>query len=122
VTNISSVTNKKFFLQNIITVDNAKQFDNDMFKDFYHRMGKNVAFTSVYNPQSNDMVERANTLIFEAIKKIREGEKKGKWAEVMPKAVWSHNTSVSRATNFSPFQLLFRAEAVTPEDIRHKSS
>jgi hypothetical protein len=32
-------------------------------------------------------VERANTLIFEAIKKILEAEKKGKWTEVMPRAV-----------------------------------
>jgi hypothetical protein len=32
-------------------------------------------------------VERANALVFEAIKKILEGEKKEKWAEVMPRAV-----------------------------------
>jgi hypothetical protein len=29
-------------------------------------------------------VEKANALIFAAIKKILEGEKKVKWAEVMP--------------------------------------
>jgi hypothetical protein len=60
-------------------------------------------------------------LIFEAIKKILEGEKKGKWAEVMPRAVWSHNTTVCRTINFTPFQLLFRAEAVLPEEIKHQS-
>jgi hypothetical protein len=32
-----------------------------------------VTFASVYHPQSNGAVERANTLIFEAIKKILEG-------------------------------------------------
>jgi hypothetical protein len=46
-----------------------------------------VSFTSVYHLQSNEAVEQANTLIFEAIKKILEGGKKGKWAEVMPRAV-----------------------------------
>jgi hypothetical protein len=60
-------------------------------------------------------------LIFEAIKKILESEKKGKWAEVMPRAVWSHNTTVYRATNFTPFWLLFKAEAVLPEEIKHQS-
>jgi hypothetical protein len=50
------------------------------------------------------------------------GDKKGKWAEVMLKVIWSHNTSVSRVTNFSPFWLLFGAEAVTPEEIKHKST
>jgi hypothetical protein len=60
-------------------------------------------------------------LIFEAIKKILEGEKKGKWAEVMPRAVWSHNTTVCRATNFTPFRLLFGAETLLPEEIKHQS-
>jgi hypothetical protein len=60
-------------------------------------------------------------LIFEAIKKILECEKKGKWAEVMPRTVWSHNTMVCRATNFTPFQLLFRAKAVLPEEIKHQN-
>jgi hypothetical protein len=54
-------------------------------------------------------------LIFEAVKKILEGEKKGKWTEVIPRAVWSHNTTVCRATNFTPFQLLFRAGVVLSE-------
>jgi hypothetical protein len=80
-----------------------------------------VSFASVYHLQSNGAVERANTLIFEAIKKILEGEKKGKWVEVMPRVVWSHNTMVCRATNFTPFRLLFGAEAVLPEEIKHQS-
>jgi hypothetical protein len=68
----------------------------------------------------NGAVERANTLIFEAIKKILEGKKNGEWAEVMPRVVWSHNTMVHRATNFTPFQLLFRAEVVLPEEIENQ--
>jgi hypothetical protein len=74
-----------------------------MFNDFCHQVGMKVAFTSVYHPQTNGTVERANTLIFRAIKKILVGKKKGKWAEIMPRAVWSHNTTMSRATNFTPF-------------------
>jgi hypothetical protein len=59
-----------------------------MFKDFCHQVGMKVSFTSVCHPQFNGAVERANALIFEAIKKILEGEKKDKWTEVMPMAVW----------------------------------
>jgi hypothetical protein len=58
-----------------------------MFKDFCHQVGMKASFISVYHPQSNGAVEQANTLIFEAIKKILEGEKKGKWVEVMLRAV-----------------------------------
>jgi IS30 family transposase len=82
---VSSASIKKFFWQNItchcgvprhITVDNAKYFDNAMFRDFCKQIGMKVAFTLVYHPQSNGTVERANSLIFKAIKKILEGEKK----------------------------------------------
>jgi hypothetical protein len=92
-----------------------------MFKDFYHQIGTKVSFTSVYHPQSNGAVERANAMIFEAIKKILRCKKKGKWAEVMLKAVWSHNTTVCRATNFTPFRLLFGVKAVLPKEIKHQS-
>jgi hypothetical protein len=34
----------------------------------------------------------------------------------------SHNTSVSRATNFTPFKLLFGEEAITLEEIKFKSA
>jgi hypothetical protein len=112
VTYISSATIKKFFWQNIIccygvprhiTADNTKYFDSTMFKDFCQQVRMKDAFAYVYHPQSNGAVERANALIFEAIKKILKGEKKGKWAAVMPRAVWSHNMAVCRATNITPF-------------------
>jgi hypothetical protein len=112
LTNMSSASIKKFFWQNIIcrygvprhiTVDNAKYFDNAMFKSFCQQIRTKVAFASVYHPQSNGAVERAISLIFKGIKKILEGEKKGKWEEIMPIAIWSHNTIVWRVTNFTPF-------------------
>jgi hypothetical protein len=90
-----------------------------MFKDFFQQIRMKVTFASVYHPQSNGAVERANSLIFEAIKKILEGEKKGKWAEVIPTTVWSHITTVCRVTNFTPLWLLYGAEVVLPEEIKH---
>ena len=51
-----------------------------MFKEFCHSIGTKVDFTSVYHPQSNRAVERANNLIFKAIEKILLDDKKGKWA------------------------------------------
>jgi hypothetical protein len=39
----------------------------------------------------------------------------------MPRAVWSHSTTACRATNFTPFWLLFRAEAILPKEVKHKS-
>jgi hypothetical protein len=125
--NIAAAGLKRFFWQNIIchfgvpkkiTVDNAKQFDCHIFKDFYHQMGVKVALASVYHPQSNGAAEKPNTLIFISIKNILEDQPKGKWAEELPREVWSHNTSVCRAMKFTPFKLLYGEEPVTPEEIK----
>jgi hypothetical protein len=39
----------------------------------------------------------------------------------LPKVIWSHNTTVPRATGFTPFRLLFGTEAMTPEEIKNES-
>jgi hypothetical protein len=43
---------------------------------------------------------------------------KGKWPDELIKVVWSHNTTASRSTWFSPFKLFFSDEAITPEEAR----
>jgi hypothetical protein len=125
--NIAAAGLKTFFLQNIIcrfrvpgekTVNNAKQFDCHLFKYFCYQMGVEAAFASVYHPKSNGAVEKANTLIFTTIKKILENQSKGKWAEELSRAVWSHNTFICRATKFTPLELLYGEEPVTPDEIK----
>ena len=81
----SAQTAQKFFWQNIVcrfgvpsklTVNNGKQFDSQDFKDFCFSIGTKLAFASVYHPQSNGVVERANGKIFTAVKKMLLDEKR----------------------------------------------
>jgi hypothetical protein len=60
-------------------------------------------------------------LIFSGIKKRLFDQKKGKWTDKLPKVIWSHNTTVSRATGFTPFLLLFGTKAMTPEKIKNEN-
>jgi hypothetical protein len=130
ISTITSKTAQKFFWQNIVcrfgvpselTVDNGKQFDNQDFKDFCFSIGTKLAFASVYHPQSNGVVERANGKIFTAVKKMLLGDKKGKWPDLLPEVVWALNTTECRATGFTPFRLLYGSEAMTPQEIKHGS-
>jgi hypothetical protein len=130
VSTITSKTTQKFFWQNIVcrfgvpselTVDNGKQFDSQDFKDFCFSIGTKLAFASVYHPQSNGVVERANGKIFIAVKKMILDDKKGKWADLLPEAVWALNTTECRVTRFTPFRLLYGSEAMTPQEIKHGS-
>ena len=84
-------------------------------------VGTKLAFASVYHPQSNGVVERANGKIFTAIKKLLLDDKKGKWVDLLPEAVWALNTTECRETGFTPFRLLYGSEAMTPQEIKHES-
>jgi transposase InsO family protein len=61
-----------------LIVNSDKQFDSQDFRDFCLSIGTKLAFASVYHPQSNGVVERANGKIFTAIKKRLLDDKKGK--------------------------------------------
>jgi hypothetical protein len=85
-------------------------------------MGVEISFAIYHHPQSNGAVEKLSVLIFTAIKKIIEDQPKGKWVEELPRAVWSHNTSICRATKFTPFQLLCGELPLTLEEIKLHSA
>ena len=59
-------------------------------------------------------------MIFSAIAKTLFNLRKGKWVEKLLKVVWSHNTTASRTTGFTPFKLLYGEEAMLPEEVRHQ--
>jgi transposase InsO family protein len=124
---ITSTIVQKFFWQNIvcrfcvpkaITVDNRTQFDAETFKTFCSQIGTKIHFASVRHSESNGLVERANGIIITRIMKSIFNQPKGKWPDKLIKVVWSHNTTTSRSTGFTPFKLLFVDEAITPEEAR----
>jgi hypothetical protein len=124
---ITSATVQKFFWQNIvcrfgvpkaIIVNNGTQFDAVTFKVFCDRIGTRIHFALVRHLESNGLVERANGIIMTGIMKLIFNQPRGKWLDELIKVVWSHNTTVSRSTGFTPFKLLFSDEAITPEEAR----
>jgi transposase InsO family protein len=127
VSTITTKTSQTFFRQNIVcrfgvpselTVDNGKQFNNQDFWNFCASLGTKVVFASVYHPQSNGVIERANGKIFTTIKKRLLEDKKGKWADQLPEMLWGLNIIESRATCFTPFRQMYRAEAMTPQELK----
>ena len=50
--------------------------------------------------------------------KLIFNQPRGKWPDELIKVVWSHNTTTSRSTGFTPFKLLFGDEAITPEEAK----
>jgi hypothetical protein len=52
------------------------------------------------------------------IMKLIFNQPRGKWPDELIKVLWSHNTTTSRSTGFTPFKLLFGDEAITSEEAK----
>ena len=79
---------------------------------------------SVAHPQANGQVERANGLILQGIRPCLEAPLRraaGAWADELTAVIWSLRTTPNRSTGYTPFFLVYGAEAVLPSDIAHIS-
>jgi transposase InsO family protein len=101
-----------------IILDNGAQFDSETFKNLCDQIGTSIHFASVRHLESNGLVERANGVILIGIMRSIFNLPKGRWPDELVKIVWNHDTSVSRSTSFTPFNLLYGDEAVTPEEAK----
>jgi hypothetical protein len=55
------------------------------------------------------------------IMKLIFNQPRGKCPDELIKVVWSHNTTISGSTGFTPFKLLFGDETITPEEAKARS-
>jgi transposase InsO family protein len=105
---------------NIIT-SNGTNFTSGDFQEFAKVLGIKIKYASVVHPKSNGQVEKANRLVCAGLKKrlLRPLKRAaGAWVEELPSILWSMRTTPNSSTGYTPFFLLFGAEAVLPMDVR----
>jgi hypothetical protein len=114
----------RFGVPNSIITDNGTQFTEKKFLDFYDDHHIRVDWAAVAHPMTNGQVERTNGMILQGLKPriYNDLNKFGKqWMKELPSGVWSLRTTPSRATGFTPFFLVYGAEAVLPTDLEYGS-
>jgi transposase InsO family protein len=130
VTNQEATTAVKFFesivyrygVPNNIITGNGTNFTSGEFQEFAKKLGIKIKYASVVHSKSNGQVEKANGLICVGLKKrlLRPLKRAaGAWVEELPSVLWSLRTTPNSSTGYTPFFLLFGAEAVLPTDVRY---
>jgi hypothetical protein len=69
--------------------------------------------------QTNGQLERTNDMILQGLKPRifdRLNKSGRRWLQELPVVVWSLMTTPSNATGFTPFFLVYDAEAILPKD------
>jgi transposase InsO family protein len=114
----------RFGVPNSIIIDNGMQFTGKKFLNFCEAHHIRVDWAAVAHPMTNGQVERPNGMILQGLKPriYNDLNKFGKrWMKELPSVVWSLRTTPSRATGFSPFFLVYGAEAILPTDLEYGS-
>ena len=78
----------------------------------------------VAHPEANGQVERANALILSGIRPrlITPLEQApGCWLDELPSVIWGLRTTPNRSTMYTPFFMVYGAEAMLPSDLMHDS-
>jgi hypothetical protein len=109
-------------MPHIIITDNKPNFKSKKFNDYCSQRNIKLDFASMAYPQSNGQVERANGLILGGLKPrlvTSLEEANGKWIEELPSVLWSMRTTPNQSTGYTPFFMVYGAEAVLPSDLEH---
>ena len=107
-----------------IITDNGSNFTAGEVKTWCGNLGIKLDYASVYHPQTNGQVERANSHIMSGIKprlvrSLKESDTH--WVEELDSVLWGPRTTPNRTTGYTPFFMVYGAEAVLPSDIIHDS-
>jgi transposase InsO family protein len=114
----------RFGVPNSIITNNGSQVTGRKFLEFCDKFHILVDWAAVAHPQANGQVERANGMILQGLKPrilVRLNKSGRKWLQELPVVVWSLRTTPSRATGFTPFFLVYSAEAILPTDLEYGS-
>jgi transposase InsO family protein len=114
----------RFGVPNSIITNNDTQFTGRKFLEFCDKHHIRVDWAAVAHPQTNGQVERANGMILQGLKPriFNRLNKYGrKWLQELSSVIWSLRTTPSRAAGFTPFFLVYGAEAVLPTDLEYGS-
>jgi hypothetical protein len=115
----------RFDVPKRVLTDNGTQFKGAKFSKYCADFGIDHQPSSAAHPQTNGQVEHTNELILQGIKirMFQDLEARGRnWHKELLSVLWALRTNINRATRDTPFNLVYRAEAVLPPEIYLKSA
>nr|XP_034195210.1 uncharacterized protein LOC117611386 [Osmia lignaria] len=95
-----------------ILTDKGTSFIGSLMKNLSEIFKIKQITTSGYRPQTNGSLERSHIVLTEYLKHYMDNYED--WDLLIPFAMFSYNTSVHEATNFSPYELIFGKPAREP--------
>jgi transposase InsO family protein len=115
----------RFDVPRRVLIDNETQFKGAKFVRCYVDFGIHHQLSSAAHPQTNGQVKRENRLILQEMKTrmFHDLKVRGKnWHKELPSVLWALRTNITRVTRDTPFNLVYKADAVLPLEIYLEST
>ena len=98
-----------------IISDRDPRFTGEFWKTLFNLLGTEISLSTAYHPQSDGQSERTNRTLEEVLRG-QVNATQDDWDRHLPWAEFAINDSVSPATGFSPFQLIYGMHPRKPLD------
>ena len=99
-----------------ILTDQGKSFENNLFRELCALAQVQKLRTTPYRPQSNGSCERFNQMLIRMLGTLPQHVKRN-WSEWVYSLMHAYNATVSQATGFSPFHLMYGRYPILPIDV-----
>lgn len=109
----------QYGLPESILTDRAQNFLSDLMTKVFKLLGINRLSTSPYHPESNGSLERQHKVL-KAMLRAYSDKDNTNWPDFIPFAVFVINTTVNRASGFTPFSLLYGYKMTVPTNLKRK--
>jgi transposase InsO family protein len=96
-----------------IVTDNAQAFKSMAMVIFCQKYNIVLGHSTTYYPQGNGLAESSNKSLISIIKKVLSKNKKS-WHVHLKYALWVNRIGTKKSISTSPFQMVYRTNAVLP--------
>ena len=96
--------------------DQGREFNNNLFDRLHRLTGISASRTTPYHPMGDGQPERMNRTLINMLKCLSNNEKIN-WKDHLAKLAFAYNSTINKATGFSPFYLMFGRESRLPIDL-----
>ena len=102
-----------------ILTDQGKSFEDNLFRELYALAQVQKLRTMPYRPQSNGSCETFNQTLIRMLGTFPQHAKRN-WSEWVYSLMHAYNVTVSQATGFSPFYLMYGRYPILPIDVEFR--
>jgi hypothetical protein len=96
-----------------IVSDRGTQFTSRFWRQLHQALGKKLAFSTAYHPQTDGQTERVNQILEDMLRAcvLTYGTK---WEDCLPFTEFSYNNSYQASLQMAPFEALYGRKCHTP--------